>query len=118
MNILWGKNTMQIGEKVIEYIKRSGMTQKEFSERTGIPQSTISDWKRKKLNPSSDKILIICKTLEITPYELLGQYYIESDNSEFMVAENVEEQRLLKAYRGLDDENKARLSGYIDGLSE
>lgn len=109
---------MQIGEKIIEYIKRSGMTQKEFSERTGIPQSTISDWKRKKLNPSSDKIMIICKTLEITPYELLGQYYIESDNSKLIVAENFEEECLLKAYRKLNDEDKARLSGYIDGLSK
>jgi transcriptional regulator with XRE-family HTH domain len=35
------------------------MTQKEFSEATGIAQSSISDWKRKKTNPVSEKILII-----------------------------------------------------------
>lgn len=45
------------------------MSQKEFSERTGIAQSSISDWKRKRTNPVSEKILIIC---EVTPYELLA----------------------------------------------
>ena len=38
-----------IGENLITMIRSSGMTQKDFSERTGIPQSTISDWKGKKL---------------------------------------------------------------------
>ena len=48
------------------------MSQKEFSDRTGIAQSSISDWKRKKTNPVSEKILIICDVLDVTPYELLG----------------------------------------------
>ena len=44
-----------ISEKIFELILRNGMTQKEFSEETGISQSTISDWKRKGTNPSADK---------------------------------------------------------------
>ena len=63
---------MTISENIFELLKRRGMSQKEFSERTGIAQSTISDWKRKKTNPVSEKILIICEVLEVTPYELLG----------------------------------------------
>ena len=50
-----------ISEKIFELILRNGMTQKEFSEETGISQSTISDWKRKGTNPSADKILKICE---------------------------------------------------------
>ena len=34
-----------IGIRIIELVKERGMTQKEFSEKTGIPQSTISDWR-------------------------------------------------------------------------
>ena len=49
---------MNISGKIFELIREKGMTQKEFGKRTGIPQSTISDWKSKKLNPSSDKILM------------------------------------------------------------
>ena len=62
-----------ISEKIFELILRNGVTQKEFSEETGISQSTISDWKRKGTNPSADKILKICEVLKVTPYELLGE---------------------------------------------
>ena len=48
------------------------MRQKEFSEKKGIAQSSISDWKRKKTNSVSEKILIICSVLDVTPYELQG----------------------------------------------
>lgn len=48
------------------------MSQNEFSEKTGIAQSSISDWKRKKTNPVSEIISIIYDVLGVTPYELLG----------------------------------------------
>ena len=63
-----------ISEKIFELILRNGMTQKEFSEETGISQSTISDWKRKGTNPSADKNTEkSAKVLKVTPYELLGE---------------------------------------------
>ena len=48
------------------------MTQKEFAQKTGIQQSTISEWKKNKTNPSSDKILAICKVLDVSPEWLLS----------------------------------------------
>ena len=63
---------MIISERIFDLLQKQGMSQKEFSEKTGIAQSTISDWKRKKTNPVSEKILIICEVLGVTPYELLG----------------------------------------------
>lgn len=64
---------MLISEKIFYLIGKNKLTQKEFSEQTGISQSTISDWKRKKTNPSADKILKICEVLRVTPYELLSE---------------------------------------------
>ena len=80
-----------ISEKIFELILRNGMTQKEFSEETGISQSTISDWKRKGTNPSADKILKICEVLKVTPYELLGENETEQNagNPEGLPAESV-----------------------------
>ena len=63
---------MTISERIFELLDKRGMSQKEFSDKTGIAQSSISDWKRKKTNPVSDKILMICNVLNVTPYELLG----------------------------------------------
>ena len=38
---------MLISERIYKYIAERGMSQIEFSKRTGISQSTISDWHRK-----------------------------------------------------------------------
>lgn len=61
---------MTISERIFELLEQRGMSQKEFSEKTGIAQSNMNDWKRKKTNPVSEKILIICNVLDVTPYEL------------------------------------------------
>ena len=37
-----------------------------------IQQSTISEWKKNRTNPSSDKILAICRTLDVPPEWLLS----------------------------------------------
>lgn len=108
-----------ISEKIFELILRNGMTQKEFSEETGISQSTISDWKRKGTNPSADKILKICEVLKVTPYELLGENETERNagNPE-MSAENETEKIILEGFRNLSDRKKERILGYLAALQE
>ncbi len=59
---------MTISQRIFKILENRKMTQKEFSEKTGILQSTISDWRKKNTNPASDKILIIYETLHINPY--------------------------------------------------
>ena len=76
---------MTIGERVLELVHRKNMTQKEFSELTGIPQSTMSSWRGKKQNPSLDKLKIICDTLKIDPYFLIsGAESNESLNNDYL----------------------------------
>lgn len=108
-----------ISEKIFELILRNGVTQKEFSEETGISQSTISDWKRKGTNPSADKILKICEVLKVTPYELLGENETEQNagNPE-MSAGNETEKIILEGFRNLSDRKKERILGYLAALQE
>ena len=68
---------MLISERIYKYMEEKGISQLEFAKKTGISQSTVSDWKRKKTNPSADKIMIICEVLGISPYELNGQSEIK-----------------------------------------
>jgi len=63
---------MTISERIFERIKQLSMTQKEFAKKAGIQQSTISEWKKNRTNPSSDKILAICKALDVSPEWLLS----------------------------------------------
>ena len=55
---------MTISERVFYRLNEIGMSQKEFSEQTGIAPSTISEWKSKRTNPTSEKIMIMCKVVE------------------------------------------------------
>lgn len=55
-----------VSDRIFELLKERKMSQKEFSKKTGIAESTISDWKKKRTNPVSDKILIICEVLNVT----------------------------------------------------
>ena len=110
---------MSISERIFALLSKKGMTQKEFSERTEISQSTISDWKRKKTNPSADKILIICEVLQITPYELLAENIgdMNADTSN-LFAMNRDEKIVLESFRSLQNRQKERLMGYLAALQE
>lgn len=113
---------MTISQKIFEIIDARGMSQKEFSEATGIPQSTISDWRKKNTNPASDKILIICETLGISPYELLSNVKEEGNRANRVrcrtIADGTEEGLLLDVYESLDVKSRGRLLGYIEALKK
>ena len=87
---------MLISERIFLLMDKNGLSQKEFSEQTGISQSTISDWKRKKTNPSADKILKICEVLHITPNELLAEGTVHDDGRmDYVFAMNKDEEVVL-----------------------
>ena len=78
---------MLIRDRIFAKLEELNMTQKEFSELTGIPQTTISDWRKKRTNPTAEKILIICKVLNVTPEWLLSG--IEPQGSRGRLAESI-----------------------------
>ena len=113
---------MTISERIFDLLQKRGMSQKEFAELTGIAQSSISDWKRKKTNPVSEKILIICKVLDVTPYELLdGTDGVgnRSNPSDFLLIDkNSEYGTAIVEFLSLDKERQGRLLGYLKALTE
>ena len=109
---------MIISERIFMLLKEKGISQKEFSEATGIAQSTISDWKRKKTNPASDKIMAICDVLEIDPVTLLSGTENENFKKlDYLVLEKGSpEYEVAISYREMDPRTKSRLEGYIAAL--
>lgn len=113
---------MTISEKIFDILDTKGISQKDFSLATGIPQSTISDWRKKNTNPASDKILVICEALDITPYELLSNVKEEGNRTNKaayrIIAEGTEEDLLIEIYEQLDVKARGRLLGYMEALKE
>ena len=113
---------MTISERIFERLKQLSMSQKEFAENTGILQSTISEWKKNKTNPSSDKILVICRALDVTPEWLLSGIDPASsrgNNHVFYVVDvNTETGKLIGEFNKLDKSGRDRLLGYAAALSD
>lgn len=112
---------MTISDRIFDRLKQLSMTQKEFAERTGIQQSTISEWKKNKTNPSSEKILGICKVLEVTPEWLLSgvdaaasreknlRYYVVDISSDMG--------QLIMEFNRLDKSQQDRIMGYVEAFA-
>ena len=111
-----------ISGRIFELLKERNMSQKKFAQETGIAESTISDWKKKKTNPVSDKILIICEVLGVTPYELLsGAEHIgqrSRENMTYVIDKGTELGILVESYQQLDENMKRKVLGYMEALRE
>lgn len=113
---------MTISERIFELLSDRGMTQKDFSDATGIPQSTISDWRKKNTNPTSDKIMIICHVLQVTPVYLLSGVETEGQRgrkADYLIIDRKSRDGiLLESYHDLDVARQQRLLGYAQALRE
>lgn len=113
---------MTISERIFERIKQLSMTQKEFAEAAGIQQSTISEWKKNKTNPSSDKILAICKALDVTPTWLLSGVDPAASrrkNHEYYVVEaGTDTGELVAGFNQLNKSQRDRVLGYVAAFRE
>ena len=109
---------MKISEKIFKLLEEKGISQKDFSEKTGISQSTISDWKRKGTNPAADKIMVICDALNISVYQLLNESRKDQENQldYVVIHKESEEYVLLEEFQDLDKCAKERLRGYMQAL--
>ena len=112
---------MTIGERILLLLRERGMTQKEFSVKTGIPQSTISEWRSKRLNPAADKIMIICEALDVDPVYLISGTENASryeKTKSLVIYNDSDEYQMLLKYRNLSEGNKKRLQGYAQALED
>ena len=107
---------MYIRDRIFAKLEEMNMTQKEFSEKTGIPQTTISDWRKKRTNPTAEKIMIICKVLNVTPEWLLSGIEPQGERGNpqkwFAIDAGTDSGRLLSSFNSLDKAMQERLLGY------
>ena len=105
---------MVISDRIFKLLKEKGISQKELSRQTGIPESTISDWKRKGKTPGADKVQAVCKVLGISPNEILGDLARDTDSI------NIDAQRheLMECYRAMGESDRKRLLAYATKLGK
>lgn len=104
---------MNIYERIFARLEELHMSQIELSRRTGIATSTISDWRKKKINPQADKLVAICKALDMSLVELLCD---EEEEKGVQTDYMLDEGRMIEVFRTSDNETKRRILRYLELL--
>lgn len=113
---------MTISERLFKIMDKKNISISELSRMTGISRHTIYDWHKKNTNPGSDKIMTICKALDITPEELLtGEGVDDATKLEPVTDREYNDRmdaKLLEDYHGLQENQKKRLLAYVEALKK
>ena len=88
-----GYSIMTVYEKIFARLEELQLSQTELSRRTGIATSTISDWRKKRINPQADKLVSICKALNMSLVDLLCNE--EDKTIEVLTGEYIVDNRII-----------------------
>ena len=122
--------SIQFINRLKSIMKERKITQTELAKRTGIRQSSISDWLNDRYEPKQDKVYIIAKALNVSPAWLLGydeniptneqssNYYLDAETAEYaeMLRTRPEMRMLFSASRGISKEDMEKAVEYIELL--
>ena len=112
---------MLIRDRIFKRLEELDMTQKEFSLRTGIAESTISDWRKKRTNPTAEKIMIICKVLDVTPEWLLSGIEPQGERGNpqkvLAVHSDTDAGWLMSSFNAMSEGMQARVLGYVEAMN-
>lgn len=103
---------MQIGTRIKEKLIELNMSAKELSERSGVPNSTLSDLINNKIkNASIQNAKKIAVVLNCTL-----DFLLDNNVNDEQKAFSKDEIELLNLYQSLDFEDKAILRGEARGM--
>lgn len=94
---------------ITEYRQQRGWTEYQLAEHSGLPQSTISSWYRKKLTPSIPSLEKICGAFGITLSQLFAD---EADAVTLTEAQK----ELLVRFSRLNPQQQAVIFDLIDKM--
>ena len=63
---------MSINENLFTLLEKKGFKQSDLAKYLDVSQAVITTWKTRKTDPPANKLINICKFLNISIYELLG----------------------------------------------
>ena len=89
-----------LGSRIREARERKGLLQSELAALVGVKSSgIISNWEKDVNKPDSDKLVRLCKALDVS-----ASYILDYSGSDFVVTTS--EQEIIEKYRTLDDHGK------------
>lgn len=94
---------MDILETIAKMRIERGWTEYQLSQNSGLPQSTISSWYRKNMQPSISSLEHICDAFNITLSQFFAQDSSESKN---LISITKKQNELLKEFSKLSQKQQ------------
>lgn len=99
-----------IGSRIKSKRKELNLTMEDLKEATGVSLGTISSLENDKYSPSSAVLVALSNMLNVSiDWIITGKQFQESENQE-------EFKELLKLYSQLNEKNRIKIEGVIEGL--
>lgn len=99
---------------------RTGMTQRDVSEKTGIPLGTLRRWEQGVNDPDTDNLVRLADLYGVSTDEILGSRYAPKEAPTDL---SPDERELLSLYRSTNQQGRvsimavARASQGVEGQS-
>ena len=103
---------MSINDKIFKLMELQNISQHELARKTGIAQSTISDWKNRGTIPPGDKIPLICEVLNINLCDLYDEK-IENVEQKYVIDTEDDLYEFVSKYKGMNKTMQKRLLAYM-----
>ena len=104
-----GGNVKDILKEITRLRLERNWTEYELAKKSGLAQSTISSWYRKKQIPSIQTLDKICKGLGIT----LSQFFGEGDDAIFLTPE---QRKLLDSWSALNSQQRKIVTDLLENV--
>ena len=86
----------EIGARIRKFREDRGYSQIELAELIGVSNSRISNWEQGINRPDADILVDLCKTLNVSPSELLDVHLKDDELNDM-------ERKVINAYRAKKD---------------
>lgn len=103
---------MKIIERILALMKEKNIKIKDIANLLSINTSVVSTWKKRKTDPPAEYLYRICDFLDVS----LEYIYTGKDSHQNEVNLSEDEKCILTLYNQLNERNKIKLEGYIEGL--
>jgi transcriptional regulator with XRE-family HTH domain len=101
---------MDVLSRIIELRDARNWTEYQLAEKSGMAQSTISSWYRKRMLPTISSLEKICNAFDIT----LSQFFLEDEEN--MVNLTPEQAKLIEYSVKLNQEQFQALLAFLETL--
>lgn len=100
-----------MGERIKRAREDKGFFQQDLANMIGVKSAAvISNWEKDANKPDADKIVRLCKALDISASYLLDYY---GENSTALSNNELDH---IKKYRSLNKSGREKVDGYMDDL--